>query len=318
MSLNFGSVGLPFSLTTTPSFTSFGPSTFGGTSGTTFGPAPVTPVSNFGATTTALLSAPTLFTAAPSFASSFQQQQQTTQQLSPIQRLEGVKNSYDPQHPQCRFKHIFYNLVASPEEVNRHQQVKPQHIDPLLWDQAWRANPEPSRLVPVQATGFSDLRARIVEQDKMASNQEKALQDANKLLDHMKQRHEVTTLAKLEQYRRRELELANRVLKVMCVIARLEARGSGLTVGEEQFLQRIDTLVRDLSRPGFRGKLTELSAMSKNYDRSETLIDPVNKEALERIYMFLEQQQAGLQRLTALIHKDQKDFEYISNSLTGS
>ena len=51
----------------------------------------------------------------------------------------------------------------------------------------------------------------------------------------------------------------------MCVIARLEARGSGLTVGEEQFLQRIDTLVRDLSRPGFRGKLTELSAMSKNY-----------------------------------------------------
>jgi len=103
----------------------------------------------------------------------------------------------------------------------------------------------------------------------------------------------------------------------MCVIARLEARGSGLTVGEEQFLQRIDTLVRDLSRPGFRGKLTELSAMSRNYDRGETLIDPVNKEALERIYTFLEQQQVGLQRLTALMHKDQKDFEYISHNLTG-
>jgi len=191
-------------------------------------------------------------------------------------------------------------------------------MDPLHWDQAWRANPDPLRLVPVQAAGFSDLKVRIIEQDRMASQQEKALLDAGKLLDHIKQRHEVSTLIKLEQYRRRELELANRFLKVMCVIARLEARGCGLTAGEEQFLQRVDTLIRDLSRPGFRGKLTELSAMARSCDRSETMIDPVNKDALERIYMFLEQQQAGLQRLTALIQKDQKDFDYISNNLPGS
>lgn len=84
----------------------------------------------------------------------------------------------------------------------------------------------------------------------------------------------------------------------MCILARLEARGCGLTAGEEQFLQRIDALARDLSRPGFRGKLTEVAALIKGYgvcgfigiclrflDRSEIFIDPVNKEALERIYM---------------------------------
>lgn len=201
--------------------------------------------------------------------------------------------------------------MENADDVKRYQQVKPQNIDNLLWDQSWRANPDPTRLVPVQATGFSDLKKRIEQQDQMVSQQADTLQNAGKLLDHIKQRHETSTLAKIEQFRRRELELANRLLKVMCIIARLEARGCGLTAGEEQFLQRVDTLVRDLSRPAFRGKLTEVSAMIKGYDRSESFIDPVNKEALERIYMFLEQQQSGLQRLTGLVNKDQKDFEFV-------
>jgi len=234
--------------------------------------------------------------------------------LTHTQRLEGIYNAYNPGQ-QCRFKHFFYNVLQNPEEAKRYLENRPANFDPVLWSQALKSNPDPSRFVPVQVVGFSDLKARIVEQDKMALAQERTLQDAGKLLDHTKQRHEVHTLAKLEQYKRRQFELAARFLKVFSTISILEAKGCSLSPGEEVFIQKLEALSKELSRPGFKGKLTELSAMARTYDRNEA-IESVNDESLERIFLFLEQQQAGLQHLTTLVQKDQKDFEIISKNLS--
>jgi hypothetical protein len=57
---------------------------------------------------------------------------------------------------------MMYNLVG-PDAVN---YTRPGNVPEKLWEQAVEANPDPTRLVPVQATGFSDLKKRVEDQDR--------------------------------------------------------------------------------------------------------------------------------------------------------
>ncbi|KAM3580780.1 hypothetical protein VKS41_006839 [Umbelopsis sp. WA50703] len=57
------------------------------------------------------------------------------------QELALIKAKWDTKSPLCYFKHFFYNMVH-PDEVHRY--VKPAEIDPALWAEAMRNNPDPS------------------------------------------------------------------------------------------------------------------------------------------------------------------------------
>jgi hypothetical protein len=86
---------------------------------------------------------------------------------------------------------MFYNVLppnAMPEQIKM-----PANVDPILWEQARKDNPDPRRFVPVQANGFSDLKIRVEEQDKMAVQQVKALEDMQKFVRSVEQRQDVDT-----------------------------------------------------------------------------------------------------------------------------
>lgn len=74
----------------------------------------------------------------------------------------------------------------------------PANVDPYLWEQARRDNPDPRRFVPVQANGFADIKIRVEEQDKMAAQQAKTLDDMTKFVRSVEQRQEVDTRVRLK------------------------------------------------------------------------------------------------------------------------
>lgn len=67
---------------------------------------------------------------------------------------------------------MMYNLVGA-DAVN---YTRPGNVPEKLWAQAVEANPDPSRLVPVQATGFADLKKRVEDQDKTTQEHFKSLE----------------------------------------------------------------------------------------------------------------------------------------------
>lgn len=86
---------------------------------------------------------------------------------------------------------MFYNVL--PPNTTPEQVKMPANVDPGLWEQARKDNPDPRRFVPVQANGFSDLKIRVEEQDKMAAQQTKALEDMQKFVRSVEQRQEADT-----------------------------------------------------------------------------------------------------------------------------
>jgi nuclear pore complex protein Nup54 len=57
------------------------------------------------------------------------------------QSLALIKSEWDPNSPNCKFKHYFYNIVH-PSEVQRF--TKPPNEDDKAWEMAMKNNPDPT------------------------------------------------------------------------------------------------------------------------------------------------------------------------------
>ena len=66
---------------------------------------------------------------------------------------------------------MMYNVVDDAVSY-----TKPPNVPERLWYQAMDANPDPRRLVPVQATGFQDLKKRVEEQEATALAHQRSLE----------------------------------------------------------------------------------------------------------------------------------------------
>jgi len=214
---------------------------------------------------------------------------------------------------------MFYNQVsAPPEEVRRMNSMKPQQIDQLLWDQASRNNPDPSRFVPVQACGFEDLKKRIEEQNKLAAQQAQTLQDATRVIEHIKHKHTVTTMAKLDDYKYRQMEITQRLIRVISKLMVLEARGTRLTPGEERLKRKFEKILQDLASPVlYRAKIEDFIALSRIATQSSPL-PQIDEKYLENIAKVLKEQRSGLEVLTTMLQKDMKDVQLIQSELSAS
>jgi len=55
-----------------------------------------------------------------------------------------------------------------------------QGIDPVIWEQAKRDNPDPKNLIPVPMIGFTELRNRLQHQELMAKQHQSRLDVSEK------------------------------------------------------------------------------------------------------------------------------------------
>jgi len=185
--------------------------------------------------------------------------QQTQQHTSTVaDELRKIQEYWNPQSPNCQFKHYFYNMVH-PSEVSRY--VKPPNDDEGLWRQAQKNNPDSTCMVPALAIGFDGIKKRMAEQSKQTNAHEAKLKELADKVEKLRQKHLLETTGKLEEYRRRHLSLAHRTLKIMKQVYILRNRGYSIRPEEETLKVRLENLATSLIKSSqFRGRVEELWA----------------------------------------------------------
>ncbi|KAF9102414.1 hypothetical protein BGX27_010993 [Mortierella sp. AM989] len=284
-------------------------------------PRPFGPTSlGFGAST-----ATTTSSNVPSFGASLasgQRQQYVIGNVKPEipvwQSLMYIKNSWDPTHPNCQFKHFFYNFVH-PDDVNKYGP--PPNIEAYEWQQALMECPDRECMVPALAVGFEDLKKRMETQNDMTEMQRIKLDEIEVKMNEIMQFHLLQTATKVREFKRRHIQLAQRVLTLMKRVQILRNRGVPIRADEEMLKVRLENALEQLRNPAhFRGKITELWAQIQILKDSKRLHPSgsygVTDEAqLEAIGKVLQDQQAGLQHITAVLQQDMQDIEILQRKL---
>ncbi|KAF9135622.1 hypothetical protein BGX30_011492 [Mortierella sp. GBA39] len=274
----------------------------------------------FGASTTAA-PAPT----APSFGASLasgQRQQFVIGNVKPQipvwQLLMSIKNAWDPTHPNCSFKHFFYNFVH-PDDVNKYGP--PPNVEIYDWNQALQECPDRECMVPALAVGFDDLKKRMEAQNDMTEMQRIKLEEIEAKMSQITQFHMLQTASKVREFKRRHIQLAQRVLTLMKRVQILRNRGVPLRADEEVLRVRLENALEQLRNPAhFRGKITELWAQLQILKDSKRLHPAGNYEVsdeaqLEGISKVLQDHQAGLHQMTMVLQQDMQDIETLQRKL---
>ncbi|KAJ3490044.1 hypothetical protein NLI96_g1728 [Meripilus lineatus] len=271
----------------------------------------------FGTTTNSL------FSSKSPIGPSQQQADAQSQSAALMQKIEAVAQAWSPVSPQCRFQHYFYNLV-DPAQVQQYGRPANATND-ALWQKALNDNPDPSCLVPVVACGFDDLQQRVEAQAKLASEHQDRLKELKTRIEALTQRHEVSNISRLRRASMLQIQLTQRILRVVQHLHLLlpTLRSSAIRPEEEELRVALEKIDEEVRRPGgigkLRGKLNELWALlgavnaARERDRMNGGIEwaVVDEEGLGHIAKILAEEQAGLAHLTKILQKALKDLAVI-------
>jgi nuclear pore complex protein Nup54 len=199
----------------------------------------------------------------------------------------------------------------------------PAGIDARIWDQAKLDNPDPARMIPVPMVGFSELHNRLKHQEQQ-TNLHQARLDliANDIATL--QRNQSDVVSKIEQYKRNQLMLGHRVLKVLVKQELYRKHGYAIQADEEQLRTKLEAIYAELSAPmQFKGRLNELMSQMRmqnqlgvvsRCDVSYQIEPSVQRE----IKQHLKRQQDGLSVLIDVIKDDLTELKVIEQGLADS
>ncbi|XP_063870666.1 nucleoporin p54-like isoform X6 [Scylla paramamosain] len=133
-------------------------------------------------------------------------------------------------------------------------------IDPALWEQGKRENPDPQKFLPVVKVGFQELQKQFNLQEDHAKKLQASM---NNIMDEITQlRHKQTMMkAAIQDAKWKQANLTRRVLKLVSAQEVERKRGVPLDQTEEQIRMRLEDLYMQLMQPTqYRGCLNELMA----------------------------------------------------------
>ncbi|KAJ3114447.1 hypothetical protein HDU96_002067 [Phlyctochytrium bullatum] len=182
-------------------------------------------------------------------------------------------------------------------------------------------------MVPVLAIGFADLKKRMEQQEVAGQAHKAKLLDLMKQLEKVERKHYLETSIKLEEYKRRHLELSHRVLRIMKMVLVLRNKGYPIRAEEEALRSRLEAMDMQLKKPAhFRGRIQELQATLRMLKDSKRLgIDSdgdigggavveyeiSNEDQMRLVGEALKTAQEGLLKLTNVLEEDSGHLDII-------
>ncbi|CAG8530830.1 13353_t:CDS:10 [Acaulospora morrowiae] len=280
---------------------------FGNLFNSTMQPSAPTMVSNVGLTN-------------PSTQTMTLQQQSNQQQITPYEELARIINSWDPNSPDCKFQSYFYNMVH-PDEVQFY--TPPSNMPQNLWIEAQSNNPDRTILVPVRVCGFEDIKKRIEVQEEITAKAVAKFKEYGAKLEEMERKHSLETLVRIEERKRKHIELTQRVIKLMRQIQVLRLKGTLIRADEETLKGRLEDIKQRTQRP-----LRKLETLKTQYNvtkvqwgsRESPVIhkfNAVDENQLENITKVLGAEHTGIVHDIETLKKDSKDIDIIIRSFNG-
>jgi len=197
-------------------------------------------------------------------------------------------------------------------------QPRPPTISERLWTQVINDNPNSSRMVPVLANGFEDLKARGSWQEEQITAQKNKIMELDSRLNSLMKKQDLDVTSQLSEIQRQQLKLSHRIIQIMRKMETARKSGQKLSPNEEALRNKLQNLVARLSQQpmdpnSIRSLSFQLQAL-KETGRLDPLRSAKNYQisggdTLNGIQSVLANQQAGLKGLVELIQKDTKDLE---------
>ncbi|GMF14854.1 unnamed protein product [[Candida] boidinii] len=197
-------------------------------------------------------------------------------------QLMKVKNSWDPNSPQCATKTYFYNKIASNEMISNYQ--RPDDQLPEEWEKAMANRPKNYNSIPVKAKGFEDLLKRSNLQIEHIKQSRLILNQINENLTKLSEKHDLDTVSRLLACKVKHKNLSKRLLKIAIILSVLKSKGYPLTNDEELLSQEFDKLLKSVDDPIGLARSNELWARLSNLkERSKNLSQQLKRlEALDK------------------------------------
>ncbi|KAI9276384.1 nucleoporin complex subunit 54-domain-containing protein [Sporodiniella umbellata] len=263
------------------------------------------------------------FGAQPQQQTGFGQQQQ--QAKPPIQEkvwqeLALMRAKFDPSSPLCNFRHYFYNMVPRSEV---HLYVRPPNQDENLWNEAQRKNPDPESLVPVLAVGFDDVLKRMEIQSRQSELYQQKLKEVENRLAHVHHGYSLGTLVKLEEHKRRHIDITQRLLRLLRYSQILRYKNFPLNGEEETTFLQLQNLAGASNGPeelytkmvGLWNQLQAYKARMSEIDARPEVWRSVSEDDTNRLAQVIEDEQMGILHVANVLKSDTKEIDDIMLSI---
>ncbi|KAG8459725.1 hypothetical protein KFE25_003177 [Diacronema lutheri] len=273
--------------------------------------------------------------------------------------------AWDPANARtCAFRAVLYDdaaretptgRVAPPpaDELARARAAARAAADDLLWDRADAVNPDPSRLVPVQLSGFAALKARCDGQHAEGRAQAQQVAAIAATLAQVADAREVGARVKLTAAAARHAQLSHRLLAIVGRVEQLRtersvahakaaaALGSGAAAGggmggggggaltpterplaELQLHAHLSALLDSIVHgTALRARLHALHARATQLcdadgERGAALVraPALSHATAGRLAAVLAQQQAAIAELLATLDRDARDLRVLARA----
>ncbi|ESO89471.1 hypothetical protein LOTGIDRAFT_192964 [Lottia gigantea] len=214
---------------------------------------------------------------------------------------------------------ILPKMELSVDQLKDYLDTPPAGIDPLLWQQAKLDNPNPEEYVPVPMIGFKEVQQRLKYQEQQTSLHQQRIDEMGEDLSELQNKHS-NMLAKLEEYKRKHLELGHRLLQVIVKQEVYRKMGYAIQAEEEHTKVQLEAIQAELNHPTqFKGRLNELMSQIRMQNHLFTNRPDVNYhmdiELQHEMKQLLKQQQEGLEHLIQIIKDDSQDLDLIEQGL---
>ncbi|CAG8603814.1 10132_t:CDS:2 [Paraglomus occultum] len=235
------------------------------------------------------------------------------------EQLRSIMNSWDPKSPESKFQTYLYNMVH-PNEAAQH--IPPADRPRKLWDEAQANNPDRTCLVPALMTNFEDLQKRLTHQESAATTCKATIDKLSKEIDGMEEIHNMQTLITLENYKRKYMQLTQRIISLMIKLQLKHLRNTAVSVEEQQLQAEIEKLNHDLKGPNQKVSQLKMQSSilktqmmpSSGIKQKYEVVDGKEMEALVRV---LAEEQTGIAHVIETVQKDSDDVQKMSNELIG-
>ncbi|KAJ3270205.1 hypothetical protein HDV01_000484 [Terramyces sp. JEL0728] len=234
------------------------------------------------------------------------------QQAQALDQVKAAASAFDPSSPACVFKHYFYNMVHQ-SEVGLYQPGPNE--DRSLYEQAQQQNPDPSCMVPVLAVGFDGLKKRSeIQNEQLATHKEKLAEIQEKLVK-LDQNRTISTVIKIEEYKRKHRQLVHKVFQLLKSVQLLRNKGYILRPEEEALITRLLSMDRDLAKPSvFRGRINEIWAQVQQFKDIEPVSVSIDPQSIKPLYAALEGMGKGLTEVTSVCKEDDTTLSQIERA----
>ncbi|KAK7082544.1 Nuclear pore complex protein Nup54 [Halocaridina rubra] len=249
-----------------------------------------------------------------------------------VQQIVGTEKQRAPAIEVCRhmgspsYSQIIKNLCildVIPLQTMTEAQKKeyldtPQRgIDPALWEQGKRENPDPKTFLPVVRIGFQELQKQFKYQEEFAKNLHANMDSILEEITQLKHKQTMVKAA-IQNAKWKQSNLTRRILKLISAQEVERKRGVPLDQTEEQIRMRLEDLYLQLMQPTqYRGCLNELMAQmsvkpgnSKGNQRFG-LVGDVEKEVTQ----YVARQQDALRAVVAVLKEDLQTIDTMTEEI---